>query len=307
MTRLRPHKDSEEGETRGGEDSSPFIPLLRLKSSRPPSHPSFPPPLLLSETGRLLWQQAKGYSGIYQRGGGGGGDVRGEKTKHTPNKEIEQEKEKKGCIWRPLFFFHKAPLLYSSPCSFRVAQTKEARLAQCAPSSSPAHFKPPHSIYCCFLRAPASALCVCFQELVMVMVGLGVVMHVRGGGGVFICWGSYRPRGPQLWRRFYGNPLLSKRSTTGDFFFFFAEVCAEAPQEAGAEETGVLTSSNTLEVMSKSAAQPGVMTRFRASRTPTSHRMKSAFKIGPGREINQGTLRRLGRYWESHSQWREHG
>lgn len=34
------------------------------------------------------------------RGGGGGGGVvsrGGEKTKHTPNKEIEQEKEKKGC------------------------------------------------------------------------------------------------------------------------------------------------------------------------------------------------------------------
>lgn len=63
---------------------------------------------LLSETGRLLWQQPKGYSGIYQRGGGGG--VGGENTKHTPNKEIEQEKEKKGCIWRPLFSFTTPPL-----------------------------------------------------------------------------------------------------------------------------------------------------------------------------------------------------
>lgn len=64
---------------------SPPLSSLRNRSS------------IVAASERLLWHLSERRR---RRTRGGGGE-----TKHTPNKEIEQEKGKKGCVWRPLFFF----------------------------------------------------------------------------------------------------------------------------------------------------------------------------------------------------------
>ena len=116
-------------------------------------------------------------------------------------------------------FLHRVPPLHThthththtllSPCSFRLAHTKEARLSQCALSFSPAHFISSlhslpllesthvHTTHVC------ACVPVCFMEFVMAVAG------------VYVCWGSYRPRGQGsevlLWKR-----LWAVRSATGD-------------------------------------------------------------------------------------------
>lgn len=92
------------------------------------------------------------------------------------------------------------------PCSFRLAQTKEAPLSQCIRSFSPAHFiSSLHSqrlLESTHVCAAYVCACVCFMEFVMVV-------------GVYVCRGSYRRGGhgceTLLWKR-----LWAVRSTTGD-------------------------------------------------------------------------------------------
>lgn len=103
------------------------------------------------------------------------------------------------------------PTPFPPPCSFRLAHTKEARLSQCALSFSPAHFiSSLHSLpllESTHVRTTHVCACVharvCFMEFVMAVVG------------VYVCWGSYRPRGQGsevlLWKR-----LWAVRSATGD-------------------------------------------------------------------------------------------
>lgn len=153
------------------------------------SHPSFSASLplcalwnrssIVAASERLLWHLSEG-----RKAGG----------QNSPNKEIEQEKGKKGCGWRPLFFSssftkhlsppslshthtHTHPLL-PTPCSFRLPQTKEAWLSQCAPSVSPAHFI--SALYLLLLREHThthySRVCVgvCVWEFVRVVLVVGV-------------------------------------------------------------------------------------------------------------------------------------
>lgn len=109
----------------------------------PPSLSSLALALRLSETGRLLWRPERKATVAFIKVEGRR-RRRTRKTKHSPNKEIEQEKREERMCMKATFF---SPFLYKvppatppHPCSFRLVQTKEARLSQCALSFSPAHF-----------------------------------------------------------------------------------------------------------------------------------------------------------------------
>lgn len=117
------------------------------------------------------------------------------------------------CMKAMFFFFFlsapQPPLAPLQPCSFRLAQTKEALLSQCLRSFSPAHFiSSLHSrtlLESTHVCAAYVCACVCFTEFVVLV-------------GVYVCWGS-RIRGgggrhgceTLLWKR-----LWAVRSTTGD-------------------------------------------------------------------------------------------
>lgn len=96
------------------------------------------------------------------------------------------------------------------PRSFRLAQTKEARLLQCALSFSPAHFisslhsplllESTHVSAACVCVCVYTRVCASFMEFVIVVVGVSV------------CWGSYGPRGQGsevlLWKRLWTQQVI---------------------------------------------------------------------------------------------------